>query len=161
MTREGKKWQQGVKFKEQNRTWSLLRSWVIISLRVWTNAKTNQNISYTHLSYHQLLIMLLVLQCFTNVSKFAFLSSSLLRCRSSQCEQGVEVCTLQGQRHDWGQPILQPILVAVFTLYRAAQVCMNPVGRQGICFLMASKRGTVHPCFFTSPIFQVMGVELY
>lgn len=106
----------------------------------------------TEVFYYESLKLFVVLQCFTNVSKFAFLSSSLLRCRSSQCEQGVEVCTLQGQRHDWGRSII----VAVFTLYRAVQLSMNPAGSQGICFLMASESGTVHAWFFTSPTFHIM-----
>lgn len=33
---------------------------------------------------------------------FVFIYCRLLRCGSSQCEQGVEMCALQGQRYDWG-----------------------------------------------------------
>lgn len=131
------------------KSFTLLSNHFITSLNRCKD-QTKQDISYTafiissvinHVTKMESLKLFIVLQCFTDVSKFAFLSSSLLRCRSSQCEQGVEVCTLQGQRHDWGQPTI----VAVFTLYRAVQVSMNPVGSQGICFLTASKSGTVHP----------------
>ena len=76
---------------------SLLISCSQCSVRVHTSQYT-----YSHTDAFTYTDMTVSLSLCTRESDcvLVFVYSRLLRCGSSQCEQGVEMCSLQGQRHD-------------------------------------------------------------